>query len=51
MSTFKLSGRGGIKNGVSTNISLHFEKRPGYEYELGNTAIDVGLYNVVSSRA
>jgi len=43
MSTFKLSGRGGIKNWrVSTNISLHFEKKhPGYE--LRNTGIDVGL--------
>jgi len=45
MSTFKLSGRRGIKIWrVSTNISLHFEKHPGYE--LGNTGIDV-----VSSRA
>jgi len=42
MSTFKLSGRRGIKNWlVSTNISLYFEKHPGYE--LGNTGIDVGL--------
>ena len=39
MSTFKLSGREGIKNwGVSTNISLHFEKHLGYE--LGNTDIE-----------
>ena len=42
MSTFKLSGKGGIKNWrVSTNISFHFEKHP--RSELGNTAIDVGL--------
>ena len=42
MSTFKLSGRRGIKNWrVSTNISLHFEKHP--RYELGNASIDVGL--------
>jgi len=42
MSTFKLSGRGGIKNWrVSTNISLNFEKHPGCE--LGNTGIDVAL--------
>jgi len=39
MSTFKLSGRGGIINWhVSKNISFHFEKHP--RYELGNTDID-----------
>jgi len=32
---------GVLKIGVSTNISLHFENHSGYE--LGNTAIDVGL--------
>ena len=39
---YKLSRKGGIKNWrVSTNSSLYFEKHPGYE--VGNTAIDVGL--------
>jgi len=38
-----LSGRGGIKNWrVSANISFHLEKKHP-RYELGNTAIDVGL--------
>ena len=41
MSMFKLSGEGVLKIGVSTNISLHFEKHPGCE--LGNTGIDVGV--------
>jgi len=40
MSTFMLSGRGGIENWrFSTKISLYFEKHPGYQ--LGYTGIDV----------
>jgi len=47
MSTFKLSGRGGIKIGVfSANISLHFEK-----HKAMSSAIPAYTCNVVSSRA